>query len=371
MVRHPERPWLAGLAAALATLTRYAGISIVGAVALWSAARRGTLAERLRGVALALLPTLVLQGLWFVRTRQISGAGPIRRLSLYGNLGPALEQGATTLAWWLVPNPDEWNEKLPHQRGAALAAAFVIVLIAVAGAWRAQRARTRDGATSPNQATDGVRLLAATGLLIASYAGVLIASRAVADPEHPVRRAHPRAGDAARSDAGRDGIALWWREHDERAVQDRRRRCAARLVGGSRVTHAQRSQVGVRARLRLRRRPVAPQRSDRLGAHGGHCVSALHQLARHVVLLSAASSARRASARGVRSDGGVRGLAAASRRAHPRVHLAGHRVRTCRFAGEGAGLRVVARRADGVVLAPADDPTPVRRPRSAPPSRPR
>ena len=35
------------------------------------------------------------------------------------------------------------------------------------------------------------------------------------------------------------------------------------------------------------------------------------------------------------------------------------------------GLRVVVRRTDGVVLAPADDPTPVRRPRSAPPSRPR
>ena len=120
MVRHPDRPWLAGLAAALATLTRYAGVSIVGAVALWSVARRGTLAERLRNAALALLPTLVLQALWFVRTRQLGGAGPIASSRSTAISAPTLEQGATTLAWWLVPNPDDWNEKLPlpARRGA-------------------------------------------------------------------------------------------------------------------------------------------------------------------------------------------------------------------------------------------------------------
>ncbi|HKP15338.1 MAG TPA: glycosyltransferase family 39 protein, partial [Gemmatimonadaceae bacterium] len=211
MVRHPERPWLAGLAGALATLTRYAGISIVGAVALWSVMRRGTLAERLRNAALALLPTLVLQGLWFVRTRQVGGAGPIRTLSLYGNLGLSLEQGAKTLAWWLVPNPDEWNEKLPYQRGAALAAGFVILLIAAAGAWREHRARMHGETASTDRRADGVRLLAATGLLIVSYLGVLVASRVVADPNIPFDERILAPVMMLGATLAATGIALWWR----------------------------------------------------------------------------------------------------------------------------------------------------------------
>ena len=206
MVRHRDRPWLAGLAAALATLTRYAGISIVGAVTLWSVAQRGTLAERLRRAALALLPTLVLQGLWFVRTRLLGGAGP-RTLSFYGNLGPALEQGATTLAWWLVPNPDDWNEKLPYQRGAALAAGLLIVLIAVAGA---RRARPGDGAVSREPRAGGVRLLAATGLLIACYAGVLVVSRLLADPNIPFDERILAPVMLLGATLAATGIALWW-----------------------------------------------------------------------------------------------------------------------------------------------------------------
>ena len=60
MVRRDERPWLAGLCAALAAMTRYAGISAIGAVVLWSIARRGTFGERLRRGAWALLPAAVL-----------------------------------------------------------------------------------------------------------------------------------------------------------------------------------------------------------------------------------------------------------------------------------------------------------------------
>ena len=66
---------------ALAAMTRYAGISAIGAVALWSVARRGTLAERLRRGAWALLPAAVLEGLWFVRTKLVvhGGADPWSR----------------------------------------------------------------------------------------------------------------------------------------------------------------------------------------------------------------------------------------------------------------------------------------------------
>jgi hypothetical protein len=212
MLRHADRPWVAGLAAALATLTRYAGVSVVGAVALWSFARRGTLAMRLRAAALALLPTLVLQGLWFVRTKRLGGNDPIRRLSLYGDLAKSLEQGATTLAWWLVPNPDDWNEKLPHQQGAALAAAFVIVLAAMAGAWRLYRAHAvRAEPGGRPQLPDGVRLLGATGLLLVSYAGVLLASRLVADPNIPFDERILAPVILLGATFAATALALWWR----------------------------------------------------------------------------------------------------------------------------------------------------------------
>ena len=212
MVRRADRPWIAGTFAALATLTRYAGVSVVGAVALWSFARRGTLAERLRATALALLPTLVLQGLWFVRTKRLGGNDPIRRLSLYGDLGKTLEQGATTLAWWLVPNPDDWNEKLPYQRAAALAAAFVIVLIALAGAWRLYRAHAAGAEAGTRSALpEGIRLLGATGLLLVCYAGVLLASRLVADPNIPFDERILSPVTLLGATLAATGIALWWR----------------------------------------------------------------------------------------------------------------------------------------------------------------
>ena len=98
MVRRDERPWLAGLFAALAAMTRYAGLSAIGAVALWSVARRGTIAERLRRGAWALLPAVVLEGLWYVRTKLVASAESIRELALYGNLGPTIREGGRTLA---------------------------------------------------------------------------------------------------------------------------------------------------------------------------------------------------------------------------------------------------------------------------------
>jgi len=63
MVRREEQPWLAGLFAALAALTRYAALSAIGAVALWSVARRGTIKERIRRGMWSLLPAALFQGL--------------------------------------------------------------------------------------------------------------------------------------------------------------------------------------------------------------------------------------------------------------------------------------------------------------------
>jgi hypothetical protein len=211
MLRRPDRPWIAGLTAALATLTRYAGISIVGATALWSLARRGTLAARLRNAMLALLPTVVLQGLWFVRTKRLGGGEKIRDVALYGGLGATLEQGATTLVWWLVPSPDDWEEKVPHQRAAALAAVLVLVLIVATGARRAARARAAGANGETRDREEGVRLLAAATLLIGCYVGVLLASRVFADPGIPFDERILAPVMLLGATVAATGIALWWR----------------------------------------------------------------------------------------------------------------------------------------------------------------
>jgi len=371
MVRHPERPWLAGLAAALATLTRYAGISVVGAVALWSGARRGTLAERMRSIALALLPTLVLQGLWFARTRQVGGAGPIRKLSLYGNLGPTLEQGATTLAWWLVPNPDEWNERLPHQRGAALAAGFVIVLIAVAGAWRAHRARTRDEPASPDRTTGGVRLLGATALLIVSYVGVLVASRIVADPNIPFDERILAPVMLLGATLAATGIALWWRSTTSELS---RIAVVGALLGW---------WAAAASHTRNEARWVFEHGSDFASDQWRHSdlidwartEGTTYPLYTNWPVMSYFYLRRPAR--------DVPRLEESARMAEfaDSLRVRGGRILAFTWPGieyvpadsmvKVPGLRVVARRADGVVLGPVDEPTPARRPRSAPPSRPR
>lgn len=368
MVRRPDRPWLAGIAAALATLTRYAGVSVVGAVALWSFARRGPLVTRMRNAALALLPALVSQGLWFVRTRRIGGAEPIRKLALYGDLGATLQQGAATLTWWLVPNPDEWNEKLPHQRGAALAAGFVIVLIALAGAYRAYRAHAaRDASGKRAELPEGVRLLAATALLIASYLGILLLSRLVADPNIPFDERILAPVMLLGATFAATGIALWWRNTTNELAK-------IAVVGGL---------LGWWAAAGSHTRNEATWVFE----HGSDFAA---DQWRHSDLIDWARSEGRPYPLHTnwpvmsyfylrRPARDVPRLAEAARMGEFVDSLRARGGRILEFTAPGIeyvpldsmvkvpGLRVVARRRDGVVLAPVEDATPSPSPRSAPP----
>jgi hypothetical protein len=365
MVRRPERPWLAGVAAALATLTRYAGVSVVGAVALWSFARRGSLVTRLRRAALALLPALVTQGLWFVRTRRIGGAEPIRKLSLYGDLGSTLHQGATTLTWWLVPNPDEWNEKLPHQRGAALAAGCVILLIVLTAAWRAYRssaARAEPRAELP----EGVRLLAAIGLLIVSYAGILLLSRLVADPNIPFDERILAPVMLLGATLAATGIGLWWRST---ASALPRIAVVGALLGW---------WAAAGSHTRNEARWVFDHGSDFASDQWRHSdlidwarsEGAAHPLYTNWPVMSYFYLRRPAR--------DVPRLAETARMGEFVDSLRARGGRILEFASPGIeyvpldsmakvpGLRVVARRGDGVVLAPTDAATPAPSPKSAP-----
>jgi hypothetical protein len=213
----PDRPWRAGIVAALGALTRYAGISLVGAVALWQLVQRAPFATRLRRAALALLPALVLQGAWVLRTRHVAteGASSIRRLGVYGDFARTVREAGTTLSDWLVPVPDEASRPFPYHGRTALAVGLVLVLLVISGARRARGAsrarRAHDVAGTGEGGVDVWRLLAASGLLLVCYVGMIVVSRLVADAKIPfdARILSPVLLLAATIVA--TALALWWR----------------------------------------------------------------------------------------------------------------------------------------------------------------
>jgi hypothetical protein len=129
---------------------------------------------------------------------RVSGRGSIRQLSVYGQLGPTIHEGASTVASWLAPLLD----------GAWRAGAAVAMLIAIAAllALAARRLRAlavipakpapdsdrgagiQGHAGGPVHDTDTrtARLLAALALLATMYVGVVVASRLFADPGIPL-----------------------------------------------------------------------------------------------------------------------------------------------------------------------------------------
>jgi hypothetical protein len=219
MVHRNSTPWLGGLSAALAAMTRYAGLSMIGAVVLWSVARDGTPAERLRRGVWALLPAVVLEGLWFVRTKFVATAEPIRKLAFYGEVGRSIRQGATTLASWLVPDADapfDPADAIPHRGAIAAAAGALLVVIVLTGVWRARSAREAHlgisgSATVESSAGTALRLIAAAALLAVCYLGLLVVSRIVADPGIPFDERILAPVIVLATTIAATGLALWWR----------------------------------------------------------------------------------------------------------------------------------------------------------------
>jgi 4-amino-4-deoxy-L-arabinose transferase-like glycosyltransferase len=210
MVHAPDRPLRAGVPAALGALTRYAGLSLVGAVALWQLFQRAPLTTRLRRAVVAVLPALVLQGMWVLRTRRMAGSMAIRRFAAYtSGLRATLAQGGATLAGWLVPDHDASSEPMSHHGWLALAVGVVVLAFVIAGARRARRlARTTADDDAPSTAW---RLIAASLVLTVCYAGMLLVSRLLADPAIPLdnRLLAPVLFLATTIVA--TTIALWWR----------------------------------------------------------------------------------------------------------------------------------------------------------------
>jgi hypothetical protein len=185
MVRRPSSPLSSGAVAALGMIVRYAGASLVAAAALWSAAR-GPQALRVRRAIVAILPALVLQGAWVLRTRSVKPGEPIRELSYYGHLRPTFAEGWRTMEAWLVPDADAWNDPMRH-RGVLTLVALAIAAAIVAAGVRGMRTHR---ATSAGRALDrrlerALELMRTGALLVVCYVAVVFGSRVLADPQIP------------------------------------------------------------------------------------------------------------------------------------------------------------------------------------------
>jgi Dolichyl-phosphate-mannose-protein mannosyltransferase len=165
MMRAPESPLVSGTLAGIASIVRYAGISLVGGVVLWQLARAGTLRERIARAAAAALPAIVLQGVWVLRTVHRAGPSAIRQISLYGEITSTLREGWRTTSAWLVPGMGEvW--------GLFVAVAVAVLILAALRESRPLRARQAPAM--------------AAVLLAACYLGLVLASRLLADPGIPL-----------------------------------------------------------------------------------------------------------------------------------------------------------------------------------------
>ena len=165
MVRAPEKPLLSGVLAGVASVVRYAGVSVVGGVVLWQLARAGTVRQRIARAALAAIPAIVLQGAWVMRTVHSAGSSSIRKISRYGEITSTLREGWRTTSAWLVPGMGEV--------AGIFVAAAVAVLVVVA-IWESRPLRARQPAA------------VASALLAACYLGLVLASRFFADPGIPL-----------------------------------------------------------------------------------------------------------------------------------------------------------------------------------------
>jgi hypothetical protein len=214
MVHAPpaDRPLRAGIPAALGALTRYAGMSLVGAVALWQLLQRAPMATRLRRAVVAVVPALVLQGMWVLRTRHTAGPRAIRHFAVYtAGLGATLAQGGETLAGWLVPDPDASVMTMPRHGWVALAAGVLLLLVAIAGArhaWRVVHATPADAGPAPLSAR---RLIEASVVLMGCYLGMIAVSRLFADPTIPLDNRLLAPVLLLATAIAATTIALWWR----------------------------------------------------------------------------------------------------------------------------------------------------------------
>jgi dolichyl-phosphate-mannose-protein mannosyltransferase len=168
-----DRPLLHGVLAALGVLLRYAGIALGAAAAVWALVRPGNWRARIRGAALAGLPSVLAQ-LWWTRHISREGAEAIRPFSIT-HLGRSVwMQAAESVRDWLAPV--QLASRLQYSL-AVLVAIVSFGLFAVAvRRLRVAGERVRPGANAPE-----ARLYAAAALLAVVYTVFIVAAKICAD----------------------------------------------------------------------------------------------------------------------------------------------------------------------------------------------
>jgi hypothetical protein len=157
-----------GLAAAAGVMLRYAGASLVVAAVCWlflAGQQRIRARQRLARVALAVLPTGMVLAAWLLRSIRLEGVQGVRTFGTYGDLGATGREGLETLVSWAVPlGTGGWRYSI-----AALL--FIGAVMLTRSAWP----RFRSTAS----------LLTLLGTVAVAYAGFILVSRIVADPNIP------------------------------------------------------------------------------------------------------------------------------------------------------------------------------------------
>ncbi len=182
MVAMPEQPLAAGVCAGAALLVRYAGISAVVAVLLWTLVRRGPWRVRAKHATLAVLPTVLLGAAW-VATRPGFGEAVVRRAGVYPGLADAIASGGTTLTLWLAPTGQtvSWGWWLALPAAVGIAAVLASGSIRVYRLWRL----LPDGALLQSSTTVpqliAARVLGGSAFLAGSYVAVLVGARLFAN----------------------------------------------------------------------------------------------------------------------------------------------------------------------------------------------
>jgi hypothetical protein len=201
-----------GLAVAAAVMLRYVGVAVVAAAAV--AALTGPVDPRRRWrtrllrCALVVGPAACALAAWVIRSIRLGGPKSVRELGVYGKLGETVREGLSTATSWLVPAGDgQWREPV------AAALALAAIALAVSG-WRHRRRGAAGVAwLRQNPSIDAYRsavVLAAAALVGSAYLLVVVASRALADPNIPFdERILAPAILLAEVGLG-VALALWW-----------------------------------------------------------------------------------------------------------------------------------------------------------------
>jgi hypothetical protein len=162
MLRRPRRPLVAGIAAAATVMVRYAGVCALIAVVLWFFfSDQKPLRQRFADAAKAAVVPAIAIGAWMIRGALVSDAQGGMEIRVYGNFGPTLREGLSTIVDWLAPALEA-----PGLR--ALAAIIVAAAIGFVILQSAQVIRNRE------QTFD---FLKADLLMLGCYIGTLITAR--------------------------------------------------------------------------------------------------------------------------------------------------------------------------------------------------